>query len=109
MFGGFFITGSGQQKVIVRAIGPSLSNFGVQNALSDPTLELHDGNGALLESNDNWTDSPNKQAIMDSGIPPTDSRESAIVRTLLPAGYTVIVRGVGNATGVAVVEIFALN
>jgi hypothetical protein len=109
MFGGFFVAGSGPQKVIVRAIGPFLSDFGVQGALSDPTLELHDGNGALLESNDNWTDSPNKQAIIDSGIPPSDSRESAIVRTLTPAGYIVIVRGVGGATGVAVVEIFALN
>jgi hypothetical protein len=73
-----------------------LSNFGLQGALSDPTLELHDGNGALLESNDNWMDSPNKQAIIDSGIPPSDSHESAVVRTLVPAGYNVIVRGVGT-------------
>jgi hypothetical protein len=109
MFGGFFVVGSTSQKVIVRALGPSLSNFGVQGALSDPTLELHDGNGALLEENDNWMDSMNKQAIIDSGIPPGDPHEPAIVRILSPAPYTAIVRGVNNATGVAVVEVYALN
>ena len=108
MFGGFIVVGSGPQKVIVRAIGPSLSNFGVQGALSDPTLELHDGNGGLLEANDNWTDSPNKQAIIDSGIPPSDSRESAIVRIIDPAPFTAIVRGSGGATGIAVVEVYSL-
>jgi hypothetical protein len=86
-----------------------LSNFGVQGALSDPNLELHDGNGALLEANDNWTDSPNKQAIIDSGIPPSDPRESAIVRILDPAPFTAIVRGSGGATGVAVVEVYSLQ
>ncbi|MEY2512083.1 MAG: hypothetical protein QOE26_2846 [Verrucomicrobiota bacterium] len=109
MFGGFIVVGSGPQKVIVRAIGPSLTNFGVQGALSDPNLELHDGNGALLETNDNWTDSPNKQAIIDSGIPPSDPRESAIVRILDPAPFTAIVRGSGGATGVAVVEVYSLQ
>ncbi|MEY2575449.1 MAG: hypothetical protein QOF80_936 [Verrucomicrobiota bacterium] len=109
MFGGFIVVGSSPQKAIVRAIGPSLTNFGVQGALSDPNLELHDGNGALLEANDNWTDSPNKQAIIDSGIPPSDPRESAIVRILDPAPFTAIVRGSGGATGVAVVEVYSLQ
>lgn len=68
-----------------------------------------DGNGALLEANDNWKDSPNKQAIIDSTIPPPNDLESAIVRTLTPANYTAIVRGAGNTTGVAVVEVYALN
>ena len=77
--------------------------------MADPTLELRDGNGALLEANDNWMDSPNKQAIIDSTIPPPNNAESAIVRTLTPANYTAIVRGANNSTGIAVVEVYALS
>jgi predicted outer membrane repeat protein len=106
LFAGFIVLGSNSQKVIIRALGPST---GVPGALADPTLELHDGNGATLESNDNWMDSANKQAIIDSTIPPSNNAESAIVRTLTPANYTAIVRGVNNTTGIAVVEVYALN
>jgi hypothetical protein len=83
----------------------------VPGKLEDPTLELHDQNGTVLDSNDNWIDSPNKQAIIDSTIPPANNFESAIVATLPSGGaqYTAIVRGVSNTTGVAVVEVFALN
>ena len=77
--------------------------------MADPTLELHDANGGLLEANDNWMDSPNKQAIIDSTIPPPNPAESAIVRILTPANYTAIVRGAGNTTGIAVVEVYALQ
>ena len=100
--------GQATQKVIVRAIGPSLS---VPGSLANPTLELRDGNGSLIDANDNWKDSPNKQAIIDSTIPPTHDLESAIV-SALPAGgarYTAIVRGVNDSTGIAVVELYALN
>ena len=108
LIAGTIILGQAPQKVIVRAIGPSLS---VPGKLADPTLELHDGNGALLEANDNWVDSPNKQAIIDSTIPPTNNMESAIVRTLPANGasYTAIVRGVNNTTGIGVVEVYVLN
>ena len=108
LIAGTIVVGQTSQKVIVRAIGPSLN---VPGKLADPILELHDGNGALLDSNDNWVDSPNKQAIIDSTIPPTNNFESAIVSTLPSGGahYTAIVRGAGNSTGVAVVEIYALN
>jgi hypothetical protein len=108
MIAGTIIVGSTPQKVIIRAIGPSLSLGG---KLADPTLELRDANGALIDANDNWGDSPNKQAIIDSTIPPTNGLESAIVATL-PAGnanFTAIVRGVGNLTGIAVVEVYALH
>ena len=100
--------GQASQKVIIRAIGPSLS---LPGKLADPTLQLVDGNGAVLEENDNWVDSPNKQAIIDSTIPPSDDKESAIVRTLPANGaqYTAIVRGVGDTTGIAVVEVYALQ
>jgi len=106
LFAGTIVTGAAPQKVIIRALGPSVP---VTGKLSDPTLELHDGNGALVEANDNWVDSPNKQAIIDTGIPPTQDKESAIVQPLSPGNYTAIVRGSGGATGIAVVEVYALN
>ena len=108
LFAGNIVVGEASQKVIIRAIGPSLLIRG-GTVMADPTLELHDANGGLLESNDNWVDSPNKQAIIDSTIPPTNNLESAIVRTLSPANYTAIVRGANNSTGIAVVEIYALK
>jgi hypothetical protein len=106
LFAGNIVLGQVSQKVIIRAIGPSIPIAGV---MADPTLELHDSNGALLEANDNWVDSPNKQAIIDSTIPPTNNLESAIVRTLSPANYTAIVRGANNTTGIAVAEVYALQ
>lgn len=106
LIGGLIVVGQGSQKVIVRALGPSLPIAGV---LADPSLELHDGNGATLETNDNWVDSPNKQAIMDSTIPPPNNSESAIVRVLTPGNYTAVVRGASNLTGIALVEVYALQ
>jgi CSLREA domain-containing protein len=107
LIGGFIVTGTQNKKVIIRAIGPSLP---FADKLANPTLELF-GPAGLIESNDNWMDSPNKQAIIDSTIPPTDNLESAIVATL-PAngtGYTAIVRGASNGTGTGVVEAYDLD
>jgi len=82
----------------------------VPGKLADPIMELHDSNGALVDSNDNWMDSPNKQEIIDDGLAPTNILESAIARTVnAPESYTAIVRGVNNGTGVAVVEVFAVQ
>ena len=106
LIGGFIITGTQTKKVIIRAIGPSLP---VTGNLADPKLELHDSSGAIIETNDNWVDSPNKQAIIDSTIPPPSDKESAIVRSLTPGAYTAIVSGVGNTTGVALVEVYDLD
>ena len=106
MIGGFIIHG-GATRVIVRAIGPSLTQFGIANALTDPTLELRDAN-AQLASNDDWR-STQEQEIIDTGLPPTDDRESAVVATLAPGNYTAIVRGKGDATGVALVEVYSLQ
>ena len=106
-----FILGSPNQdsgKVLVRAIGPTLSQFGVAAPLQDPTLELHDGNGAIIASNDNWADA-HAAAVQRTGLPPTDSRESAIVANLTAGHYTAIVRGKNNTTGVALVEVYHLN
>jgi hypothetical protein len=108
LIAGTIIVGQAAQKVLVRAIGPSLQ---VAARLENPTLELRDQNGGLVEANDNWVDSSNKQAIIDSTIPPTNNLESAIVRTLPANGasYTAIVQGVNNTTGIAVVEVYALK
>lgn len=108
LIGGFIVTGGAPKDVIIRAIGPST---GIPGALADPTLELYNGNGVLLRANDNWMDAPNKQAIIDSTVPPSDPLESAI-RMELPAnnaGYTAVIRGANNSTGVAVVEAYDLD
>ena len=105
MIGGF-IAGNqnGNAKVLVRGIGPSLQGK-VPNPLADPILELHDSNGNTLETNDNWKDSPERADIEATGIPPSNDLESAILRSVSPAGYTAILRGkTGN--GIAVVEIY---
>jgi hypothetical protein len=107
LIAGTIVVGTTAQKVIVRAIGPSLP---LANKMLDPTLELRDGNGGVIEANDNWIDSPNKQEIINTGVPPTNDFESAIVATLPGnnAGYTAVVRGVNGTTGIAVVELYAL-
>lgn len=108
LIAGTIIIGQGAQKVIVRGIGPSLS---IAGNLQNPTLELRDQNGGLLQENDNWVESANKQVIIDTTIPPTNDLESAIVATLPANGasYTAILRGVNNTTGIAVVEVYALQ
>jgi hypothetical protein len=108
MSGGTIITGSAPTRVVFRAIGPSLTNFGVPNALQDPTLELYDGNGALLAANDNWR-SDQEAEIIATTIAPSNDLESAIVRNLAPGSYTAIVRGAGDTSGIAVVEAYALD
>ncbi len=104
MIGGFIILGTGTQKVIVRAIGPSLP---VPGALVDPTLELFNSNGVVIASNDNWR-SDQEAEIIASTVPPTNDLESAIVATLPAAAHTAIVRGKNGTTGVALVEVYAL-
>jgi hypothetical protein len=108
MIGGFIVGGTAPSKVIIRAIGPSLTAAGVTGALPDPVLELHGSDGSLIFQNDNWR-TTQQQQIMDSGVAPTNDKESAIVATLAPGNYTAIVRGVANTTGVALVEVYVLN
>src|SRR5690348_10859776 len=113
MIGGFIIQGTQSKMVIVRAIGPELTPFGIPNALADPTLELHGPAGSLIASNNNWQTtiiggvitSDQVSAIQNSGHAPTQSSESAIIATLPPGNYTAVVRGVNNTTGVALVEV----
>jgi hypothetical protein len=108
MIGGTIIAGETPARVLFRAIGPSLTDFGVSNALPNPALELHDGNGVLIAANDNWR--TNQEAeIIATGLPPSNNLESAIVRSLAPGPYTAIVRGTNNTIGVALVEVYNLN
>jgi hypothetical protein len=108
MIGGFIIGGTAPAKVMVRAIGPSLADFGVAGVLSDPVLELHNQDGSLIYQNDDWR-GEQAQQIIDSTIPPTDEHESAIIATLQPGAYTAIVHDAGTATGVALVEVYSLD
>lgn len=105
LIGGFIITGTQSKKVIVRAIGPSLPMAGT---LSDPSLELHDGSGALVGGNDDWRENAN-QLVIASTIPPANARESALLMTLDPGAYTAIVRGVAGGTGVGLVDAYDLD
>jgi hypothetical protein len=96
------------KNVLVRALGPTLAGFGISNPLANPILELHDANGALISSNDNWKSTQQAQIAATGKAPPNDL-EPAIMRTLAPGNYTAIVRGVNNTSGVALVEVYALN
>jgi hypothetical protein len=105
MIGGFIILGNEDENVLIRAIGPSLP---LADTLADPLLELHDADGSILAMNDNWRDTQEAE-IQATGIPPTNDAESAIISTLAPGNYTGIVSGVGDTTGLALVEAYALN
>jgi hypothetical protein len=109
MIGGFILSGKGAVNVLIRAIGPELAqNSGVSGALADPVLELHNANGDLVRMNDDWR-TDQQQQIEDTGIPPKDDRESAILETLGAGPYTAIVSGKDQSTGVALVEVYVLQ
>jgi hypothetical protein len=108
MIGGFIVGGASNATVVVRAIGPSLGALGVAGPLQDPTLELHDSTGAIVASNDNWTETQQAE-IEVAGLAPTDDREAAIEATLSSGAYTAIVRGKNGATGIALVEAYNLQ
>jgi hypothetical protein len=117
MIGGFIVQGAGAKRVIIRAIGPELTQYGIADAMADPRLELHDGTGALIGSNDNWQTtiiggiitSSQVADIQNSGHAPAAASESAIIANLTPGNYTAIVQGVNNTTGVALVEVYDLS
>jgi hypothetical protein len=111
MIGGFFVdAGSGGANVAVRALGPSLTALGVPGALPDPTLELRDGDGTLLLSDDDWQDNATQAAALTTaGMAPSNAKESAVIKFLVPGAYTAIVQGRnGTPTGVGLVEIYNL-
>lgn len=110
LIGGFIVGGNAlaNNAVVVRAIGPSLTGAGVTNALADPTLEVHNFSGAVVASNDDWQDTQEDQ-ITATGLAPTDPNESAIFATLPAGNYTAVVRGAGDTTGTALVEVYSVS
>ena len=106
LIGGFIVTGTESKPVIVRGIGPSLP---LPGKMLDPTLELHDGSGVTIGFNDNWGQSANRAAIADSGVAPANENESAILMSLAPGSYTVVLAGANQTTGTAVVEVYDLD
>jgi hypothetical protein len=111
LFNGIILSGGTPKRILFRALGPSIAVNGnpLPGALQDPTLEVHDANGLLLLSNDNWKDAPNRAEIQATGLAPTDDRESAILLTLPASNYTSIVRGKNGTTGIALAETYKLN
>jgi hypothetical protein len=106
--GGFIVTGSAPKHVMLRAVGPSLAQAGVPDALADPVLELHGPSGFVTIVNDNWTDDQ-EITIASTGLAPTNNFEAAIDATLAPGSYTAIVKGKGNTSGVALVEVYDID
>lgn len=106
LIGGFIITGVVPRTLVVRAIGPSLSQFGIPDVLADPTLALYDNTGVLEAANDNWQDDPEAGQLSTLGLVPGDPAESAFLRTILPGTHTAIVAGKDGGTGVGLVEIY---
>jgi|GEM_PF-1137010 len=112
-FDGFIVTGTQSKSILVRGIGPSLTSKGVPGALQDPVIELYTGS-TLQKTNDNWkiddsTGNSQQTSITNTGLAPTDDRESAILFVVAPGTYTTILRGKNNSTGVGVVEIYDLS
>ena len=111
MIAGFILGGNnGADRIVVRGIGPSLTAVGVPNTLADPTLELRDGNGTLLISDNDWQDNAAQAVeITAAGLAPTNPLESAIAATLPPGLYTALLAGRNNGTGVGLVEVYDLG
>ena len=102
---GFVSAGAGTITVLVRAIGPSLAQFGIAGVLADPTLRLIDGNGATIDFNDNWKDT--QQALIEAtGKAPINDLEAAILATLPPGPFTAIVSGKNGGSGIGLVDVF---
>ncbi len=109
MIGGFITEGgNGSTQVLIRAVGPSLAQFGVAGVLNDPTVALYNANGVVLASNNNWRDSQQEE-IAASGYAPASDLEPAIVASLPAGNYTEIVSGFAGTTGVALVEVYSLQ
>lgn len=111
LISGFINTGTAAKKVILRGLGPSLQQSGVTEALADPVIELHAGDGSLIAANNNWRDNaaPEQQDITSNQLAPSNDLESALVATVPPGNYTTILKGQNNATGIGLVEVYDVN
>ena len=109
LIGGFIITGTEPKTMVLRALGPSLTGFGLSGVLNDPVLRVYNSSSTLIATNDDWQSDPNHLTIEANGLAPTNLLESAIVQTLAPGAYTVIVTGKNSAQGIALVELYDLS
>jgi arylsulfate sulfotransferase len=109
LIGGFIVTGPNPKSVALRALGPSLSGFGLSGVLSDPVLSVYNSSHTLIASNDNWQSDPNHFILEANGLAPANLLESATVQTLAPGAYTVIVRGKNPTPGIGLVELYDLS
>jgi hypothetical protein len=110
MIGGFVVQGTGSQTVVIRAIGPSLAQFGITSALANPTMQLvRIGDNTTIATNDDWQTAPNAAQIQSSGFAPSHPKESAILITLQPGAYTAIVSGVNGGVGTGLIEVYKVG
>lgn len=105
---GGFVVSAGAKRVVIRVLGPSLAGFGVQGALANPQLEVRAGS-TLVTTNDDWAQHPTQAQVVAAGLQPPNTTECAVAVTLEPGSYTAIVRGAGDSTGVAIVEVYEID
>ena len=111
LIAGFAIGGTTSKTVLIRAVGPGLAPFGLTGLLADPKLELYAG-ATLVTANDNWWNGGPRPAVFDSVGAfqlPAFSKDAALLVTLAPGSYTAQVSSIGNTTGVALIEVYAIN
>ena len=106
LIGGFIITGTNPKTVVLRALGPSLSGFGLSGVLADPVLKVYNSSGALIAINDDWQSDPNRFIVESNGLAPANLSESAAARSLAPGAYTVVVSGKDPTPGIGLVELY---
>jgi arylsulfate sulfotransferase len=109
LIGGFIVTGTEPKTMVLRALGPSLSSFGLSGVLADPILRVYDSSGTVVASNDDWQSDPNRFLVEANGLAPSNPSEAAIARGLAPGAYTVIVTGKDATSGIGLVELYDLS
>jgi arylsulfate sulfotransferase len=109
LIGGFIVSGTEPKTVVLRALGPSLSGFGLSNVLRDPVLRVYNSSHTLIATNDNWQADPNHFVVESNGLVPANVSESAMARSLAPGAYTVIVTGKDPTPGIGLVELYDLS
>ena len=109
LIGGFIVSGTEPKRMVLRALGPSLSGFGLSDVLADPVLSVYNSSGTLIATNDNWQSDPNHFILEANGLAPANLLESATVQTLAPGAYTVIVTGKDATPGIGLVEVYDIS
>ncbi len=109
LIAGFIVQGTGNKRIIIRGIGPSLAAFGVADPLQDPTLELNAAGGDLLAANDNWRDNANAGEVATTGLAPLNPNESTLLLSVAPGSCTAVLRGKTDSTGIGLIEVYDLD